>query len=66
MSDEGQPMDRLHRVLTSIRTETKSARDHHSVFREFLVHLDAAQRKGAAKRAQPKPAPRRPARKRAK
>ena len=65
MSDEGQPMDRLHRVLTSIRTETKSARDHHSVFREFLTHLDHAQRK-SAKRVPAKSQPRRPVRKRTK
>lgn len=38
-------MDTLHGVLSAIRTETKSARNHHSVFREFLAHLDEVQRK---------------------
>jgi hypothetical protein len=33
-------MDTLHTVLRSIRSETKSRRDHHSVFREFLDHLN--------------------------
>ena len=33
-------MDTLHTVLRSIRGETKSRRDHLSVFREFLDHLD--------------------------
>jgi len=38
-------MDTLHTVLRSIRKETKSRRDHLSVFREFLSHLDRASRK---------------------
>lgn len=33
-------MDTLHTVLRSIQGETKSRRDHVSVFREFLDHLD--------------------------
>jgi hypothetical protein len=33
-------MDTLHTVLRSIRGETKTRRDHLSVFREFLGHLD--------------------------
>src|ERR1043165_5026623 len=33
-------MDTLHTVLRNIRGETKSRRDHLSVFREFLGHLD--------------------------
>jgi len=33
-------MDSLHTVLRTIRSETKSRRDHLSVFREFLGHLD--------------------------
>jgi hypothetical protein len=37
-------MDNLHNVLRSIRGETKSRRDHLSVFREFLDHLDRASR----------------------
>ena len=32
-------MDNLHGVLRNIR-ETKARRDHVSVFREFLGHLD--------------------------
>ncbi len=38
-------MDSLHTVLRSIRNETKSRRDHISVFREFLDHLDRAARR---------------------
>ncbi|HTS40756.1 MAG TPA: hypothetical protein VMH84_09485 [Xanthobacteraceae bacterium] len=33
-------MDTLHTVLRTIRGETKSRRDHLTVFREFLSHLD--------------------------
>jgi len=33
-------MDNLHTVLRSIRSETKARRDHLTVFREFLNHLD--------------------------
>ena len=33
-------MDTLHTVLRSIRGETKARRNHLSVFREFLDHLD--------------------------
>jgi hypothetical protein len=42
-------MDTLHTVLRSIRGETKGEtrqqRDHVSVFREFLDHLDRAARR---------------------
>ena len=38
-------MDTLHSVLRSIRGETKSRRDHLTVFREFLGHLDRAARR---------------------
>jgi hypothetical protein len=38
-------MDTLHTVLRSIRGETKSRRDHLSVFREFLDHLDRVSRR---------------------
>ena len=45
-------MDTLHTVLRSIRSETKadtkSRRDHVSVFREFLDHLDRASRRRGA------------------
>ncbi len=37
-------MDNLHSVLRNIR-ETKARRDHLSVFREFLGHLDRIGRK---------------------
>lgn len=37
-------MDTLHHVLRSIRTETKSAPRHLTVFREFLAQLDQLQR----------------------
>ena len=33
-------MDTLHTVLRTIRGETKSRRNHLTVFREFLDHLD--------------------------
>ena len=33
-------MENLHTVLRSIRSETKARRDHLTVFREFLNHLD--------------------------
>jgi hypothetical protein len=38
-------MDTLHTVLRSISGETKSRRDHLTVFREFLNHLDRIGRK---------------------
>jgi hypothetical protein len=38
-------MDNLHSVLRTIRGETKARRDHLSVFREFLSHLDRIGRK---------------------
>ncbi len=51
-------MDTLHTVMRSIRGETKARRDHISVFREFLDHLDRitrarATRGGAARSAKP-------------
>jgi hypothetical protein len=53
-------MDTLHSVLRSFSAETKSARDHLSVFREFLAHLDQIQRKApATKASRPKPPARR-------
>jgi hypothetical protein len=56
-------MDSLHRMLRTIRTETKSAPDHLDVFREFLAHLDALQRQAVPRRREP---PRRKPHKRAK
>ncbi len=38
-------MDGLHSVLRQIRGETKSRRDHMTVFREFLSQLERASRK---------------------
>ncbi|MBC7577934.1 hypothetical protein [Tardiphaga sp.] len=37
-------MDTLHRVLRTLRPETKSRPDHFTVFREFLAQLDALRR----------------------
>lgn len=46
-------MDNLHTVLRSIKGETKSTRrDHLSVFREFLGHLDRIGRKPRGKKVQ--------------
>lgn len=42
-------MDTLHTVLRGIRGETKSRRDHLTVFREFLTHLDRIGRKPRGK-----------------
>lgn len=44
-------MDTLHTVLRSIRGETKPRRDHLDVFREFLDHLDRAQRRKSPPRS---------------
>ncbi|HVV63296.1 MAG TPA: hypothetical protein VHD14_16230 [Pseudolabrys sp.] len=44
-------MDTLHTVLRSIRGETKARRDHLTVFREFLDHLDRASRRRGPPRA---------------
>jgi hypothetical protein len=43
-------MDALHNVMRSIRGETKSRRDHLTVFREFLSHLDRAAKRNAPSR----------------
>jgi hypothetical protein len=40
-------MDSLHGVLRSIRTPQR--RDHLSVFRQFLDHLDRVARRGASR-----------------
>ncbi len=37
-------MDTLHTVMRSIRGETKSRRDHLSVFRQFLDQLERISR----------------------
>jgi len=38
-------MDTLHSVLRNIRGETKAPRNHLTVFREFLSHLERASRR---------------------
>jgi len=57
-------MDTLHSVLRNIRGETKSRRDHLTVFREFLHHLDRIGRKPRGQATKNKSA--RPARRRGK
>jgi hypothetical protein len=47
-------MDSLHTVLRSIRGETKSRRDHLTVFREFLNHLDRITRSRAQREKAPR------------
>jgi hypothetical protein len=42
-------MDTLHTVMRSIRGETKASRNHISVFRQFLDHLDRIARTRAAR-----------------
>jgi hypothetical protein len=59
-------MDSLHDVMRAIRPETKSGKDHLSVFREFLAHLDHLQRKAPAAKPPAKPAVRRMPARRAK
>ena len=44
-------MDSLHRVLRTIRAETKSAPNHLDVFREFLARLDELQRQASVTRS---------------
>ena len=58
-------MDSLHRVLRTIRTETKSAPDHLDVFREFLARLDELQRQASAKRVRELPSRRKPVKRKA-
>lgn len=52
-------MDTLHTVMRAIRTEAKSGKDHLSVFREFLAHLDTIQRKAPPKPPRVKATPQR-------
>ncbi len=49
-------MDTLHTVLRSIRGETKTRREHLSVFREFLDHLDRITRQRAKRGPTPRAA----------
>ena len=55
-------MDNLHATLAAIRTETKSDKDHLTVFREFLAQLDQLQRHAPVKQPRIKLQRRKPAR----
>jgi len=57
-------MDSLHKVLNSLRTETKAASDPLNVFREFLAQLDQIHRRPPPVKASRAKAPtrRKPAR----
>ena len=52
-------MDNLHATLAAIRPETKSTKDHLTVFREFLAQLDQLQRQAPAREPRIKSLPRR-------
>jgi hypothetical protein len=52
-------MDDLHATLASLRPETKSTKNHLTVFREFLAQLDQLQRQAPAKEPRIKSLPRR-------
>jgi hypothetical protein len=52
-------MDGLHATLAAIRTETKSEKDHLTIFREFLAQLDELQRQAPVKEPRVKLQPRR-------
>jgi hypothetical protein len=42
-------MDSLHSVMRSLRPAQKRKRDHLTVFREFLSHLDRVSRDSSAR-----------------
>jgi hypothetical protein len=42
-------MDTLHSVMRSLRPVQKRKRDHMTVFREFLSHLDRVSKANAAR-----------------
>jgi hypothetical protein len=42
-------MDTLHATLASLRPETKSTKNHLTIFREFLAQLDELQRRAPVK-----------------
>jgi hypothetical protein len=52
-------MDGLHATLAALRAETKSEKDHLTVFREFLAQLDQLQRQAPVKPPRVKLSPRR-------
>lgn len=51
-------MDQLHSVLRSLRPLQKKKRDHLTVFREFLSHLDRVSKQGAARDVKARKSPR--------
>lgn len=56
-------MDRLHHMLRQIGNgKAERPRDHLTVFREFLAHLEKASRAGHTARERDKPAGTRPRR----
>jgi hypothetical protein len=52
-------MDNLHAAFASLRPETKSTKNHITIFREFLAQLDELQRHAPAKPPRIKLQPRR-------
>jgi hypothetical protein len=42
-------MDQLHSVLRSLRPAQRKKRDHLTVFREFLSHLDRVSKENATR-----------------
>ncbi len=52
-------MDGLHATLAALRTETKSEKNHLTIFREFLAQLDQLQRQSPPKQPRIKLQPRR-------
>jgi hypothetical protein len=52
-------MDGLHATLAALRPETKSEKNHLTVFREFLAQLDELQRQSPPKEPRVKLLPRR-------
>jgi len=52
-------MDDLHAAFASLRPETKSSKNHLTIFREFLAQLDQLQRHAPAKEPRVKSPPRR-------
>ena len=52
-------MDSLHATLAALRPETKSAKNHLTIFREFLAQLDELQRQAPVKPPRVKLLPRR-------
>ena len=51
-------MDQLHSVLRSLRPVQKKKRDHLTVFREFLSHLDRVSKQGVSRDVKARKSPR--------